>query len=97
MGTVVHFQPRQEDAAAKTEAILAKIGQLYQQKLKAKEDLPKVLAQVIQAGETGLALKAMTLWGTGQMEPHEVLAMVEEIAAVSGIKPVGDRPFDLER
>lgn len=93
MGTVVTFRPRPEDAAAKTEAILEKIGQLYQQKMKAKEELPRVLAQLIETGETGLVLQAVTLWGTGEMEPHEVLSMVEETAAVLGIRPIADRPF----
>ncbi|HEY3365692.1 MAG TPA: hypothetical protein VGK74_11605 [Symbiobacteriaceae bacterium] len=93
MGTVVRFIPRPEDAAAKTEAILTKIGQLYQQKMKAKEELPRVLSQLIENGETELVLRAVMLWGSGEMEPHEVLAMVEEMAAVMGIKPVGDRPF----
>ncbi len=93
MGTVVRFHSRQEDAAAKTEAILTKLGQLYQQKQRAKEELPVVLAQLIQAGETDLVLRAVALWGSGEMDAHEVLAMVEEMAAVSGIKSIGNRPF----
>lgn len=93
MGTIVQFQPRQEDAAAKTEAILEKIGQLYQQKLRAKEELPKVLSQLVHAGENDLVLRAISLWGSGEMEPHEVLTMVEQVAAVAGVKPVGDRPL----
>jgi hypothetical protein len=93
MGTLLNFRPRPEDAAAKTEAILTKIGQLYQQKVKAREDLPVVLAQLIQAGEGEMVLRAVALWGSGEMEPHEVLAMVEEYAAAAGIKLVGNRPF----
>lgn len=93
MGTVVHFHPKREDAAAKTEAILEKIGQLYQQKLKAKEALPSVLAELVAHGETQLVLRAVSLWGSGEMEPHEVLTMVEQEAAVLGIRSVGNRPF----
>ncbi len=93
MGTIVRFPPRQDDAAKKTAAILTKIGQLYQKKMKAREELPAALAQLVEAGETDLVLKAITLWGTGELEPHEVLAMVEEMAAVAGVRPVGDRPF----
>lgn|GEM_PF-1792398 len=93
MGTLVHFAPRPEIAAAKTESILSKIGELYQLKLKAKEELPAVLAQLVAAGETQLVLRAVVLWGSGEMEPHEVMAMCEQYAAVAGVKPVGDRPF----
>lgn len=78
MGTVVRFQPRQEDVLAKTEAILSRIAQLYQEKMKAKEALPAVLARLIEAGETELALRAISLWGNGQMEPHEILALCEK-------------------
>lgn len=97
MGTVVRFQGRPEDAAAKTEAILSKLGQLYQQKMQAREALPVVLAQLIEAGETDLVLRAVALWGSGEMEPHEILGMVEEMAAVCGIKTVGNRPFSTSR
>jgi len=93
LGTVLRFHPRGEDAVAKTEAILTKIGQHYQQRCRAKVDLPAVLAQLVHAGETDLVLRAVALWGSGEMEAHEVLSMCEEAAAVAGIKPVGDRPF----
>lgn len=93
MGTVVHFQPRREDAAAKTEAILEKIGRLYQQKVRAKEALPGVLAELVAHGEHELVLRALSLWGTGEMEPHQVLAMLEQEAAVLGMRSVGNRPF----
>jgi hypothetical protein len=96
VGTVVHFQHRSNEATAKTEAILTRIGELYQQKVKAKEELPKVLAQLVEAGATDLALRAVRLWGTGEMEPYDILTMVETMAAVEGVKCVGDRPFSLE-
>lgn len=93
MGTIVRFHPRGEDAVAKTAEILAKIGQHYQRRLQAKDDLPVVLAQLVLAGEADLVLRAVALWGSGEMEAHEVLAMCEAEAAVAGVKPVGDRPF----
>jgi hypothetical protein len=96
VGTVVHFQHRSHEATAKTEAILTRIGDLYQQKVKAKEELPKVLAQLIDAGAVDLVLRAVRLWGLGEMEPFDILAWVETIAAVEGVKSVGDRPFSLD-
>jgi hypothetical protein len=93
VGTLVTFRPRAEDAAAKTEAILNKIGELYQKKQKAKEELPGVLAQMLEAGENEMVLRAVMLWGSGEMEAHEVLVMLEEYAAVAGIQLVGNRPF----
>lgn len=93
MGTVVQFHLRKEDAAAKTEAILTKIGQLYQQRMRAKDELPRVLAQLLEVGERELVHRAVMLWGSGEMEAHEVLAMCEHEAAVSGIKLVGNRSF----
>lgn len=93
MGTVVSFRPRPEDAVAKTEQILSKIGELYQKKVKAKEDLPAVLATMVEHGETDFVIRAVMLWGSGEMEAHEVLAMAEEYAAVAGIQLVGNRPF----
>lgn len=93
MGTIVNFRTRDENAVAKTEAILSRIGELYKQKVKAKEELPGVLAQLAQAGESEVVLRAIVLWGTGQMEPDQILTLMEDYAAVAGIKPVGDRPF----
>lgn len=93
MGMVVRFQPRDVDAAAKTEAVLNRIGQFYQDRLKAKESLPGVLAQLIKAGEEEFVLRAVSLWGSGEMEPHQVLTMCEQVAAVAGIKEIADRPF----
>jgi hypothetical protein len=78
MGTVVQFSPRAETATAKTEAILGKIAQLYQEKMKAKEALPPLLARLVVDGESNLVLKAVTLWGTGEMEAHEVLSMCQQ-------------------
>lgn len=93
MGTLVTFRPRTEDAAAKTEAILARIGELYQFKVKAREALPGVLATLVEHGEREFVIRAVMLWGSGEMEAHEVLAMCEEYSAVAGIQPVGNRPF----
>ncbi|MGE5673970.1 MAG: hypothetical protein ACM3XM_08775 [Mycobacterium leprae] len=93
MGHVVPFPPRNDQSVAKTEEMLNKIGQAYQRKLKAKDELPRVLAQLIAAGETELVLQAVTLWGEGRMEPYEVLELCEKVAAVAGIHPVGDRPL----
>lgn len=78
MGTVVQFSPRVETATEKTEAILSKIAQLYQEKMKAKEALPALLASLVVEGESNLVLKAVTLWGTGQMEPHDILTMCQK-------------------
>lgn len=78
MGTVVRFTPRQVDAAEKAEAILAKIGELYRRQTKAKEELPGVLAKLAHAGETELVLKAVRLWGTGEMDPDQVLQLCQQ-------------------
>jgi hypothetical protein len=93
MGTVHSFRAKPEDAAAKTEAILTKIGQLYQQRLKAKEELPGVLAALVQAGEADFAMQALVAWGTGAKEAHEILAECETYAAVAGVPAVANRPF----
>jgi hypothetical protein len=93
MGHLVPFRARRSDATAKTEALLDLIGSLYQRKLRAKEELPRVLAQLAAAGEEALVLRAIDLWGTGRMEPHEILSWCESAGAAAGIRPVGDRPF----
>lgn len=93
MGTLVTFRPRPEDAQAKTEAILTKIGELYQQKMKAKEDLPFVLSELITHGEQDFAIQALMRWGSGEMEPHQVLTMCQEYAAAAGIRSVANQPF----
>jgi len=80
VGTVVQFPPRSVDAADRAEAILAKLGELYRRRTKAKEDLPVVLAQLVGAGETDLVLEAVRLWGSGEMEPEEVLELCQSRA-----------------
>ncbi|MFZ5824208.1 MAG: hypothetical protein ACOY94_07770 [Bacillota bacterium] len=85
MGTVVQFPPRQEEASVKAEAILAKIGELYRRRTRAKEELPGVLAQLASAGEKELVLEAVRLWGSGEMEADEVLALCHK-------NPVGRKP-----
>lgn len=93
MGTVHPFRTKPEDAAEKTEAILTRIGQLYQERLKAKEELPGVLAALVKAGEADFAMQALVAWGTGQKEAHEVLKEAETYAAVAGLTSIGNRPF----
>lgn len=69
------------------------IGNLYQQKLRAKEMLPVALARLIEAGHPDMALRAVALWGTGEMEPHDLLAMCEEVSAVVGVDGLGEEPL----
>ncbi len=78
VGTVVQFPPRSVDAAERAEAILAKIGEVYRRRSKAKEELPVVLAKLAGAGETDLVLKAIGLWGSGELEPDEVLDLCQK-------------------
>lgn len=81
MGTVVQFPTRSVDGAERAEAILAKIGELYRRRTKASAELPARLATLVEAGETELVLKAVRLWGSGEMEADEVLALCQRPAA----------------
>ncbi|MFZ5816687.1 MAG: hypothetical protein ACOY93_15560 [Bacillota bacterium] len=84
MGTIVQFPVppalRQEEAAEKAEAILARIGEIYRRQAQAKEELPAVLARLAGAGETELVLRAIRLWGSGEMEADEVLNLCQQSA-----------------
>lgn len=91
MGTVLQFPPRQTEASVKAEAILAKIGELYRRRTKAKEELPGVLAKLAGAGETEFVLTAVRLWGSGEMEADEVLDLCRKTPA--GRKPSGKGSF----
>lgn len=83
MGTIIRFRQRPEEAEKKSTAILERIRTIYQQKQRATESLPGLLARLIQAGEAEAVLRAVHLWGTGQMEPQEVLAMCDGLAAAA--------------
>jgi hypothetical protein len=85
VGTVVQFTPRQVDAAEKAEAILAKIGELYRLRTRAKEALPGLLAHLAGTGETEFVLQVIRLWGSGEMEPEEVLDLCQR--RVKGMGP----------
>lgn len=84
MGTVIPFEPRGETATRKTEAILARIGEAYQQRMKAAADLPALLADLVRAGRSELALQALCEWGEGRLEPHQVLALIQQDKGGSG-------------
>lgn len=88
MGKLVPFLPRQDAAAL--ESALERAGQLFQRRLKAKEELPRVLATLIEAGEQDLALRVMLAWGRRQADPLELLDACEQAAAVAGIRLGGD-------
>jgi hypothetical protein len=77
MGTVIRFEPRAEAATRKTEEILTRIGDLYQQRLKAEAQLPAALARLVREGRGAEALEALILWGEERMEPHRILARIE--------------------
>ena len=79
MGRIVPFTPRDETLSRKTEEILTKIGDLYQQRLQAKEELPAVLARLLREGKADLAIEAMLAWGEGQKEPYEILTNLQAI------------------
>lgn len=79
MGTVVRFRIRADDAAAKSEAVLEKIARHYRRQLQAKEELPAALADLVRMGETDLALRAVVMWGSGEVEPEQVLAFCKEM------------------
>lgn len=91
MGTVVQFPPRQAEASVKAEAILAKIGELYRRRKEAKEELPGVLASLASSGESEFVLEAVRLWGSGEMEADEVLALCHQTSG--GRKPSRKAPF----
>ena len=93
MGRLVRFQSRPGTAEAKTEQVLQRLKEHYLARRQAEAELPAVLAELVREGQTDLVLSAITLWGSGQMEPHEVLTQVEQMAAVAGIKSVGNRPL----
>lgn len=93
MGRLVRFQFRPGTAEAKTEQVLSRLREHYLARQQAEAELPSVLAELAEAGHPDLVLQAVTLWGNGQMEPHEVLALVEQMAAVAGVRSVGNRPL----
>lgn len=78
MGTIVQFPPRQEAEMASAESILAKLAEAYRRRTKAKEELPVLLAALIDAGETQLVLRAIQLWGRGELEPEDVFDLCQE-------------------
>lgn len=88
MGNIIRFEPREETAAQKTARLLTRIGEAYQQRVQAAHQLPEVLAHLVRSGEAELALQAICAWGEGEMEAHEVLAMVK--AKRSGMGATGD-------
>ncbi len=68
------------------ESVLERASALYVQRMRAQEELPKVLAVVAAAGLNDLVVRAVRSWGDGAMDPAQVLEMVRTEAAVSGVQ-----------
>lgn len=79
MGTVVPFPSRRTEAAAKVATILEQIGHVYRAQEQAREVLPRILAKLLQLGETEAVLQAISLWGSGEAEPQELLRQLRPL------------------
>lgn len=88
VSNVIPFAPRQDIEEQRAQALLARAGDLYQKRLRARERLPGLLAALAKAGMTDLVLRAVRAWGEGELDPAEVLEMVEVEAAVAGVRDV---------
>lgn len=83
MGKLVPFVPRQDTAALAS--ALERAGQQFQRRLKAREELPRVLAALIAAGQEAVALEVMLAWGRGEADPADLLEECEQAAAIVGL------------
>jgi len=79
VGTLIPFPARRTEAARKVEAILERIRHAYRAEEQAREALPRVLAELVQRGETEAVLRTISLWGSGQVEPIELLRALRSL------------------
>lgn len=84
MGKLVPFVPKQDAAAL--ESALERAGQMFQRRLKAREELPRVLAALIAAGQQEVAVQAMLDWGRNAADPVDLLEACEQAAAITGVR-----------
>jgi hypothetical protein len=52
------------------------------------EELPLMLARLLEAGATDFARVALDAWGRQEMEPEELLELCVTYAAVAGLENV---------
>lgn len=84
LGSVLQFKRRPEPIDA--EETVRRVGEMFQRRQRAKEVLPRLLSAAIAAGLADLALRAMSAWGDGSLQPEEVLDLVETEAALEGVR-----------
>jgi len=61
------------------EAILERIRHAYRAQEQAREALPRVLARLVEMGKTEAVLRAISLWGSGEAEPAELLRQLRSL------------------
>ena len=76
MGSVVQFPPKHAAAPDPAETMLTRLAEAYRRRTRASEELPGLLADLAEAGETELVLQAILLWGHGHMESDEVMDLL---------------------
>lgn len=84
MGKVVPFSPRM--APEQVEAALIAAGEQFQRRIRAREELPRILAALIESGHSDLALQVMLAWGRGEADPDDLLDICQQAAAVAGLQ-----------
>jgi hypothetical protein len=89
---VVDFNAAARRAHKNAEEAVHRAGQLYQRRLRAMEDLPRVLAALIEAGHSQVALEAVLRWGKEGLHAADVLDWCEREAAVLGIRSAFEGP-----
>jgi len=57
----------------------------------AADVLPRLLADLIAAGQGDFALGAVTAWGRQELAPAEVLDLCQTYAAVAGLREAAER------
>ncbi|MFO7172363.1 MAG: hypothetical protein DIU70_005250 [Bacillota bacterium] len=71
MGKVVPLSSRL--LPAQVEAALLKAGDRFQRRLRAQQELPGLLASLVEAGQAEFALSILLQWGRGEADPADLL------------------------
>lgn len=54
-----------------------------------RQELPLVLARLLEAGATDFTRVALDAWGKHELEPEELLELCETYASVAGFENLG--------
>lgn len=86
MGKVVPLSPRL--LPTQVEAALLAAGDRFQRRLRAQEQLPALLAALVEAGQSDLALSILLRWGRGEADPADLLEVcVQAVAQAESREP----------